>query len=73
MIEVRLFAPLRKGRGKVITPPADEFPTAGDIFHHLQIPTKEAAILFINRFRSKLNDTVKADDIVASFQPVGGD
>ena len=72
MIEVRLFATLREGRGKILMLPAMEFTTAGDIIRHLQIPAEEVAILLINGFHSKPNDAVKADDVVALFPPVGG-
>lgn len=72
MIEVRLFATLREGRGKIIKLPAAEFATAGDIIRHLQIPAEEVAILLINGFHSKPDDIVKADDVVALFPPVGG-
>ena len=49
MIEVRLFATLREGRGKVIMLEPENFPDAGSIISHLNIPTEEVAILLINR------------------------
>lgn len=72
MIEVRLFATLREGRGKVQMLPAADFPDAGSIIRHLEIPLEEVAILLINGFHSKPGDTVKAGDVVALFPPVGG-
>lgn len=72
MIEVRLFATLREGRGKIIILPAAEYPTAGDIIRHLQIPVEEVAILLINGFHSKPEAEVKEGDVVALFPPVGG-
>ena len=72
MIEVRLFATLREGRGKVQMLSAADFPTAGDIIRHLQIPQEEVAILLINGFHQKPETEVKAGDIVAIFPPVGG-
>ena len=72
MIEVRLFATLREGRGKVIMLPAEDFSTAGDIIRHLEIPAEEVAILLINGFHSKPDAPVKSGDIVALFPPVGG-
>lgn len=72
MIEVRLFATLREGRGKVIMLSADQFSTAGDIIHSLAIPAEEVAILLINGFHKKPEDHVKAGDVVALFPPVGG-
>ena len=72
MIEVRLFATLREGRGKVTMLPAESFSTAGDIIRHLEIPTEEVAILLINGFHKKPEDSVKSGDILALFPPVGG-
>ena len=72
MIEVRLFATLREGRGKVQMLPAEPFADAGDIIRHLEIPAEEVAILLINGFHKKPHDPVKDGDVVALFPPVGG-
>ena len=72
MIEVRLFATLREGRGKIIMLPAADFSTAGDIIRHLEIPAEEVAILLVNGFHSKPDAEVKEGDVVALFPPVGG-
>lgn len=72
MIEVRLFATLREGRGKVQMLPAADFHTAGDIIRHLDIPVEEVAILLINGFHKKPGNEVKDGDIIALFPPVGG-
>ena len=72
MIEVRLFATLREGRGKIVMLPAEEFTTAGQIIAHLDIPAEEVAILLVNGFHNKPEKEVKAGDIVALFPPVGG-
>ena len=72
MIEVRLFATLREGRGKVQMLSAPDFATAGDIIRHLDIPVEEVAILLINGFHRKPKNEVKDGDIVALFPPVGG-
>ena len=72
MIEVRLFATLREGRGKVQMLPAADFACAGDIIRHLEIPAEEVAILLINGFHKTPQDEVKAGDVVALFPPVGG-
>lgn len=72
MIEVRLFATLREGRDKVVMLPAGDFPDAGAIIRHLNIPAEEVAILLINGFHKKPADAVKAGDVVALFPPVGG-
>ena len=72
MIEVRLFATLREGRGKVIQLPAEGFLNAAAIIGHLEIPAEEVAILLINGFHQKPETEVKDGDIVAIFPPVGG-
>lgn len=72
MIEVRLFATLRQGRGKVQMLESTDFTCAGDIIRHLEIPAEEVAILLINGFHQKPETPVKDGDIVALFPPVGG-
>ena len=72
MIEVRLFATLREGRGKVQMLESSAFATAGDILRHLDIPPQEVAILLVNGFHKKPDQEVKDGDIVALFPPVGG-
>ena len=72
MIEVRLFATLREGRGKVQMLPAELFACAGDIIRHLEIPAEEVAILLVNGFHQKPDYPVKEGDVVAIFPPVGG-
>jgi len=72
MIEVRLFATLREGRGKIVMLPAEDHADAASIIRHLDIPFEEVAILLINGFHKKPEDTVKAGDVVAIFPPVGG-
>ena len=72
MIEVRLFATLRAGRGKIVILEPEDFPDAGTIIAHLNIPAEEVAILLINGFHKKPTDSVKDGDIIALFPPVGG-
>ncbi len=72
MIEVRFFATLRQGRGKITEIPAEEVSTAGDILHRFEIPAEEVAILLINGFHSKPEDAVKDGDVISLFPPVGG-
>ncbi len=72
MIEVRFFATLRQGRGKITEIPAEEISTAGDILRRFDIPAEEVAILLINGFHSKPGDPVKDGDIISLFPPVGG-
>ena len=72
MIEVRFFATLRNGRGKITEIPAEEVSTAGDILRRFEIPAEEVHILLINGFHSKPEDPVKDGDIISLFPPVGG-
>ena len=72
MIEVRLFATLREGRGKVQMLDAADIAVAGDIIRRLEIPAEEVAILLINGFHQKPETPVKDGDIVAIFPPLGG-
>ena len=72
MIEVRFFATLREGRGKIAEIGADGVASAGDILRRFAIPAEEVSILLINGFHSKPEDLVKDGDVVSLFPPVGG-
>ena len=72
MIEVRFFATLRQGRGKITEVPAEDVSTAGDVLRRFDIPAEEVAILLINGFHSKPENIVKDGDIISLFPPVGG-
>lgn len=72
MIEVRFFATLRDGRGKITEIPAEAASTAGDILRRFDINPEEVAILLINGFHSKPEDSVKDGDVISLFPPVGG-
>ena len=72
MIEVRLFATLRKDRGKILNLDATQFSTGTQILEYLHIPAEEVAIFLINGFHSAPENAVKDGDILAIFPPVGG-
>ncbi len=72
MIEVRLFATLREGRGKIFFLEGDKYHCGIDILKEFQIPEEEVSIFLINGFHSKVQDSVKDGDILAIFPPVGG-
>ena len=72
MIEIRFFATLREGRGKITEIPAEEVSVAGDILRRFEIPMEEVSILLINGFHSGAEDSVKDGDVVSLFPPVGG-
>ncbi len=72
MIEVRLYATLREGRGKIVMLEPEKAANAGAVLSHLGIPAEDVAILLINGFHRKPEDTVKDGDVLALFPPVGG-
>lgn len=72
MIEVRFFATLRQGRGKIAEVKAEEAATARELFRRFDIPEEEVSILLINGFHSRPDDPVKDGDVVSLFPPVGG-
>lgn len=72
MIEVRLFATFREGRGKILYLDPEKFHLAGEVTRHLGIPDAEVAIYLINGRHSKLDAPVKDGDVLAIFPPVGG-
>ena len=72
MIEVRFFATLRENRGKAAQIEADGISCAGDVLCRFNIPDEEVAILLINGFHSKPDDTVRDGDLISLFPPVGG-
>lgn len=72
MIEVRLFATFREGRQKIIYLDAGQFQTAAQVVDYFQIPYDDVAICLINGKHSLLDASVKNDDVLALFPPVGG-
>jgi molybdopterin converting factor small subunit len=72
MIEVRLFATLRQGRGKILYLEPEKLAEAGQVLQQLGIPEEDVAIFLINGFHSKLTAPVKDSDVLAIFPPVGG-
>lgn len=72
MLEVRLFATFREGRGKVLQLDAARNPDMRSILRHLDIAPEEIAILLINGRHSNPEASVKDGDIIALFPPVGG-
>ena len=72
MIEVRLFANLRKGREKVYFMDPESVETVQDVMNALSIPRDEVNILLINGFHQKPETKVNDEDIVSLFPAVGG-
>lgn len=72
MIEVRLFATFREGRGKILNLDPVEFTNTRAIVEYLGIPIEEVAILLINGSHSSPDAPLNDGDVVALFPPVGG-
>lgn len=72
MVEVRLFAGLREGRGKILMMEPESVKNVQDIMDRLEIQRKEVNILLINGFHQKPETEVKDEDIVSLFPAVGG-
>ncbi len=70
--KVRLFATLRKDRGRELMVELDDEWTARAIIDELDIAEKDVAILMINGRDGLLDTTLKPGDVVSIFPPVGG-
>ena len=72
MIEIRLFAGLREGRGKVFELETGSVKTVLDVMAHFSIGREEVNILLVNGFHQKPEFELKDGDIVSLFPAVGG-
>lgn len=72
MIELRLFATFREGRGKVMHLDTATHKDALSILQAVNIAPTEVAILLVNGRHSTPETPVKDGDILAIFPPVGG-
>jgi sulfur-carrier protein len=71
-IKVRLFATLREGRGKELLLNFDHQARPSDIFHKLEIPLHDVAILLVNGMDAKENHNLEDGDTLSIFPPIGG-
>ena len=71
-IIVKLFAMLRRGRFDQSVIEGDESMVVRHVVTMLNIPEKEAAILFINSRHAELDTVLHEGDALAIFPPVGG-
>jgi molybdopterin converting factor small subunit len=71
-ITVKLFATLRLGRFDQKTIECDEGVIIHDLVKMLQIPEKDAAIIFVNCRHAEFGTVLKEGDTLAIFPPVGG-
>ncbi len=70
--EVRLFATLRAGRGKVVVLGAAEPPTPAALLERLGIRREEVAILLVNGRDGSFDAPLAPGDYLSVFPPVGG-
>jgi molybdopterin converting factor small subunit len=70
--KVRLFATLRKDRGREMMVELGEEWTARAVINQLEIDEKDVAILMINGRDGLLDTKLIEGDIVSIFPPVGG-
>lgn len=72
MIEVRLFAYFREGRGKMIEMDLSEVTCPADVIAKLGIKPEQVAICLLNGFHCKLDAVLKENDVLFLFPPVAG-
>lgn len=71
-IEIRLFATLRKGRGKKVELDCQEGELIHTLLDRLEIQPEEVAILLKNGRDASLDDSLAEGDYLSIFPPVGG-
>lgn len=72
MLEVRLFASLRKGRSAIIKIPFEAGITGEKLLILFSISKEDVSIFLVNGFHSSLNTEISDGDIISIFPPVGG-
>ena len=71
-IEVRLFATLREGRGKVVQQDVPTGASVATVVDALNIPHNDIAILLVNGRDGSLDRILQEGDFLSVFPPVGG-
>ena len=71
-ITVKLFATLRHGRFDQRVMEGGEGMVVRHVVTMLNIPEKEAAIIFVNSRHAEFETVLKEGDTLAIFPPVGG-
>jgi sulfur-carrier protein len=72
IVNVKLFATLRAGRGKIVELSWVEGLTPRQIIQTLDISEEDVAILLINGRDGTLDRILKQGDFISIFPPVGG-
>lgn len=71
-LEVRLFATLRDGRGKVLEMEVEENTAVSKVLDALKIKQEDVALLLINGRDGNFNAKLCEGDYLSLFPPVGG-
>jgi len=71
-IQIKLFATLREGRGKVLEREYEEGTKISDILKDLDINEKDVAIILNKGINAKLDTIPVEGDYLSIFPPVGG-
>lgn len=71
-IQVKLFATLREGRGKIVKKEFSSPATPRQVIDALDIDEEDVAILLVNGVDGTLDQELKDQDVLSIFPPVGG-
>lgn len=72
-IQLKLFATLsRFNPDSADRYEISEGTTINDLLSRLEIPTEKAKLVFVNGIKADLSQTLKGEDRVGIFPPVGG-
>lgn len=72
MIEVRLFAYFREGRGKVLFFDEKDVPDGVSLFKAIDLPREKVSIYLINGFHRPHDTPFQDGDVVSLFPQVAG-
>ncbi|HPP06352.1 MAG TPA: MoaD/ThiS family protein [Syntrophorhabdaceae bacterium] len=72
VVNVKLFATLRKDRFSEKIYEIHEGTTVGELIKELELPHEQISIIFVNGRHAKLETVLNDKDEVALFPPIGG-
>lgn len=71
-LQIKLFATLREGRGKIVTKEFSSPTTPKQVLEALNIDEEDVAILLVNGVDGNLDQELQDGDMLSIFPPVGG-
>ncbi len=71
-LQIKLFATLREGRGKIVTKEFNPPTTPKKVLEALNIDEEDVAILLVNGVDANLDQELQEGDVLSIFPPVGG-